>query len=130
MEIVIVLFFVALTLLVVLPTLPNSRRVRVALAVLSIPGIICAYRLLEMFATIGVHSAHLDEFIRKSGQLLSEGKIEEVQTVLADYRKKRGELTPASTALAARTSLLYHLIKEKEEEMTQKSDALGKVRGL
>jgi hypothetical protein len=114
MEIVIALFFLTLLLLVILPTLPHSRRFRVILAIFAIPGIIFAYRVLEMFASRGAQSAHLDEFIRKCDKLLSQGKTEEVRAILADYRQKRGEPTPPSSALASRAHLLYHLIKEKE----------------
>jgi hypothetical protein len=117
MEIVIALFFLALTLLVILPTLPHSRRLRVILAILAVPGIISAYAVLEMFASTGAQSARLDEFIRKCDKLLSQGKIEEVRAILADYGQKRGELNPESSALASRAHLLYHLIKEKELEI-------------
>jgi|GEM_PF-3356471 len=117
MEIVIALFFLTLILLVILPTLPHSRSFRVILAIFAIPGIIFAYRVLEMFASRGAQSAHLDEFIRKCDKLLSQGKTEEVRAILADYRQKRGEHTPPSSALASRAHLLYHLIKEKELEI-------------
>ncbi|MFC5454051.1 hypothetical protein [Prosthecobacter fluviatilis] len=117
MEIVIALFFLALILLVILPTLPHSRRLRVILAILAIPGIIFAYRVLEMYASTGAQSARLDEFIKKCDNLLNQGKTEEVRAILADYMQKRGKHNPESSALASRAHLLYHLIKEKELEI-------------
>lgn len=117
MEIVIPFFFLTLALLVVLPTLPNSRGLRAALAAMAIPGIICAYWGLEMFATSGRYSGELDAFIKKSEHLLSQGKSEEVRAVLANYLKDRRDLNPPNTALSSRASLLYDLIKQKEMGM-------------
>lgn len=114
MEIVIALFFLTIVLLIVIPTLPESRRVRIVLAIVAVPGILCAYGVLEKFASTGAGNARLDYFIRKCDHLLSQGKTAEVRDVLQDYSQQRGKPNPESTELAIRAHMLYQLIREKE----------------
>ena len=118
MNAIITFFILTLALAIIIPTLPNSRRIRLALAVIAVPVVIIGYNMVEARASY-YGATQMDYFIEHSQRLLKEGKTNLLLAAYQDYQEQHGSVIPKAAAPAYRAWLLNHLITEKEIEFRQ-----------
>ena len=110
---------VALTAAIVIPTLPNSRRVRLILSVIAVPTVVFSYQRIAVYASY-IGATHMGVFIERSERLLKEGKTQILLEAYQDYREQHGGRIPKSSAAAYRAFLLDSLLKQREMEKDTK----------
>lgn len=113
MTIVICLFFGMLVAAILIPTLPESRRVRLILGIFAIPLVVGAFGVLEKFSSRpGAES--INAFVKKSDQLLKEGKTEVILAAFRDYHAQGSSTFSDSLAAAERARFLYSALRHQE----------------
>jgi hypothetical protein len=115
MEFYIALFIIALSAAIIIPTLPKSRRTRLALAVVAIPVVIFGYQGLERRASF-IGAAYMDLVITHSEELLENGKAPLLLAAYREYDKHHGPSMPRAVGPAYRAWLLHNYINQKEIE--------------
>jgi hypothetical protein len=114
----ITIFILTLAAAIIVPTLPSSRGVRLALSVVSLLAVILLYRVVEARASY-IGAVHMDFFVERSQQLLQQGKTQVLIKAYGDYQEQHGPTIPKAVGPAYRAWLLNSCLREREIEDQQ-----------
>jgi hypothetical protein len=113
MEVIFAIYLVCLVVAVIVPTLPSSRRTRLALSVVSVFVIVFGYYYIERYSG-RIGAGYMDYYITHSLQLLKDGRTDVLQDAYNDYLEEHHRTMPPSAGAAYRAYLLDSYIRRSE----------------
>lgn len=111
---------VTLTAASIIANLPSSRRIRLILAIVTVPLIILSYQQSEVRA-LYEGAANMDAFIKRSERLLNEGKADVLLAAYREYQRRHDGRIPKGADAAFRVRRLDGILKQQEYLHQQQS---------
>jgi hypothetical protein len=115
MIIIVVGYLVLLATLVVVPTIPSSRRLRVILGVVAVLIIIFGYHFLDAVAS-RVGASQFDRFVNTSERLIRDGRVDIVLDAFERYHIAFEPELPHGAGAAVRAYRLTNRLETAELE--------------